>query len=197
MANIVAVLWVLVILNAILLNDYHLSKSGVAVIVSAEALPAIVHPFSNTHLSRFHLDSSYNHNERWNDAHNCISSSLLSSPTVATTATATATAGVVLDRRQLNPSTPSSSILVPTPSPSPSETQSPPEVSVTTSTGSAPTLAPPITAPRPSVKPGLLTDYEYENYWDPDPNTLRLGVLLSFNENPEKREAAMVRNSLS
>ncbi|KAF9586414.1 hypothetical protein BGW38_005354 [Lunasporangiospora selenospora] len=50
---------------------------------------------------------------------------------------------------------------------------------------------------RPSVKPNLLTDYEFNHLWDPDPNTLRLGVLMPFDDNPEERESKLARKGLS
>lgn len=53
------------------------------------------------------------------------------------------------------------------------------------------------TSPRPRTKPWMLTDYEYDNYWDPKPNTLRLGVLLPFNANPQDRESSLARKGLS
>ncbi|KAF8953709.1 hypothetical protein BGZ46_003157, partial [Entomortierella lignicola] len=52
-------------------------------------------------------------------------------------------------------------------------------------------------SPRPLVKPPLLTDYEYNTYWDPNPESLRLGVLLPFSASPEDRDSALARKGLS
>ncbi|KAF9301104.1 hypothetical protein BGZ74_007085, partial [Mortierella antarctica] len=51
--------------------------------------------------------------------------------------------------------------------------------------------------PRPDEKPYLLTDFEYETMWNPDYNTLRLGVLLPFSAKPTERQALMVRKTMS
>jgi len=51
--------------------------------------------------------------------------------------------------------------------------------------------------PRPAVKPYLLTDFEYETMWNPDYNTLRLGVLLPFNAKETEQQALMVRKTMS
>ncbi|KAG0040488.1 hypothetical protein BGZ82_002204 [Podila clonocystis] len=50
---------------------------------------------------------------------------------------------------------------------------------------------------RPTVKPHLLTDFEFETMWDPRMDTLRLGVLLPFNSKAPDREASLVRKGLS
>jgi hypothetical protein len=56
---------------------------------------------------------------------------------------------------------------------------------------------PPISAPRPARKPSLLTDYEYESMWDPQPDTIRFGVLLPLNAIDHYLEASTVRRTLS
>ncbi|KAG9071059.1 hypothetical protein KI688_008602 [Linnemannia hyalina] len=50
---------------------------------------------------------------------------------------------------------------------------------------------------RPAQKPRLLTQFEFDTMWDPDPNTLRLGILLSLNLPSTQREATMVRSAIS
>ncbi|KAG0270591.1 hypothetical protein BGZ95_001630 [Linnemannia exigua] len=54
-----------------------------------------------------------------------------------------------------------------------------------------------ITTPRPAKKPSLLTDFEYETMWDPQPDTLRLGVLLPLNAIDHYLEASTIRKTLS
>ncbi|KAK3846161.1 MAG: hypothetical protein J3R72DRAFT_516456 [Linnemannia gamsii] len=54
----------------------------------------------------------------------------------------------------------------------------------------------PTDIPRPK-KPRLLTDFEFDTMWNPDPNTLRLGIILSLNAQVTQREATMVRKALS
>ncbi|KAF8985974.1 hypothetical protein BGZ52_009706 [Haplosporangium bisporale] len=51
--------------------------------------------------------------------------------------------------------------------------------------------------PRPPVKPYLLTDFEYETMWNPDYNSLRLGVLLPFSAKATERQALLVRKTMS
>lgn len=50
---------------------------------------------------------------------------------------------------------------------------------------------------RPITKPSLITDFEFETMWDPQMNTLRLGVLLPFNAKKTERVASLVRKGLS
>lgn len=50
---------------------------------------------------------------------------------------------------------------------------------------------------RPTVKPHLLTDFEFETMWDPRMDTLRLGVLLPFSSNKTVRETSLVRKGLT
>ncbi|KAI8605767.1 periplasmic binding protein-like I [Dissophora ornata] len=50
--------------------------------------------------------------------------------------------------------------------------------------------------PRPPKKPSLLTDYEYHNHWDPQNNTLRLGVLLSLSTSPSDYESTTIRKAI-
>ncbi|KAF9546684.1 hypothetical protein EC957_009444 [Mortierella hygrophila] len=50
---------------------------------------------------------------------------------------------------------------------------------------------------RPAQKPRLLTQFEFDTMWDPDPKTLRLGILLSLNLPSTQREATLVRNAIS
>ncbi|KAF9141058.1 hypothetical protein BGX30_005533 [Mortierella sp. GBA39] len=50
---------------------------------------------------------------------------------------------------------------------------------------------------RPTQKPRLLTQFEFDTMWDPDPKTLRLGILLSLNVPSTQLEATMVRNAIS
>lgn len=53
------------------------------------------------------------------------------------------------------------------------------------------------TTPRPATKSSLLTDYEYVTMWDPQPDTIRFGVLLPLNAIDPYLEASIVRKSLS
>ncbi|KAF9294506.1 hypothetical protein BGZ88_003764 [Linnemannia elongata] len=55
----------------------------------------------------------------------------------------------------------------------------------------------PTDMPRPAQKPRLLTQFEFDTMWDPDPKTLRLGILLSLNAPSTQREAIMVRKAIS
>ncbi|KAF9331878.1 hypothetical protein BG006_005252 [Podila minutissima] len=75
----------------------------------------------------------------------------------------------------------------------------PPPSSLTTATPSPspPPVDPIPDLPRPDEKPYLLTDFEYETMWNPDYNTLRLGVLLPFSTKPTERQALMVRKTMS
>ncbi|KAG0298657.1 hypothetical protein BGZ98_000125 [Dissophora globulifera] len=50
---------------------------------------------------------------------------------------------------------------------------------------------------RPTQKPALLTDFEYETMWDADLNTLRLGVLLPLNGDPHLRDYSLTRKAIS
>ncbi|KAG0089092.1 hypothetical protein BGZ92_005307 [Podila epicladia] len=50
---------------------------------------------------------------------------------------------------------------------------------------------------RPTFKPRLLTDFEFDTMWDPRMDTLRLGVLLPFNSKKTDQEASLVRKGLS
>ena len=77
-------------------------------------------------------------------------------------------------------------------SPAPTQTNLPPSATASTTVVSLPTAL-----PRPPTKPRLLTDFEYNTMWDPDMNTLRLGVLLNLNAGPRERESIMVRKTLS
>ncbi|KAF9289444.1 hypothetical protein BGZ68_009354 [Mortierella alpina] len=55
----------------------------------------------------------------------------------------------------------------------------------------------PVDLPRPTQKPRLLTEYEFETMWDPDLRTLRLGVLLPFNAPAVGPTPALVRHGLT
>lgn len=58
-------------------------------------------------------------------------------------------------------------------------------------------VGPLVSSSRPAKKPSLLTDYEYEYMWDPQPNTIRFGVLLPLNAIDHYLEASTVRRTLS
>ncbi|KAF9952688.1 hypothetical protein BGZ72_005999 [Mortierella alpina] len=55
----------------------------------------------------------------------------------------------------------------------------------------------PADSPRPTQKPRLLTEYEFETMWDPDLRTLRLGVLLPFNAPETEPASSLVRHGLT
>ncbi|KAG0091951.1 hypothetical protein BGZ92_011214, partial [Podila epicladia] len=74
----------------------------------------------------------------------------------------------------------------------------PPSSSTTATPRSSPRPLIPIPdLPRPDVKPYLLTDFEYETMWNPNYNTLRLGVMLPFSAKPTERQALTVRKTMS
>ncbi|KAG0234113.1 Taste receptor type 1 member 3 [Mortierella sp. GBA43] len=50
---------------------------------------------------------------------------------------------------------------------------------------------------RPSTKPRLLTEEEYETLWDANMDTLRIGVLLSLNAKDDIKERTIVRKAIS
>ncbi|GJJ70868.1 hypothetical protein EMPS_03218 [Entomortierella parvispora] len=60
-----------------------------------------------------------------------------------------------------------------------------------------PFLAEDATPPRPAKKPLLITDYEFEHYWYPNMNTLRIGFILELNTPPQKRIETVIRKCLS
>ncbi|KAF9575126.1 hypothetical protein EC968_004352 [Mortierella alpina] len=75
-------------------------------------------------------------------------------------------------------------------------------------TGSSPAIPQPLATqstipqipadlPRPTQKPRLLTEYEFETMWDPDLRTLRLGVLLPFNAPAMGPIPTLVRHGLT
>lgn len=75
---------------------------------------------------------------------------------------------------------------------------SPPSSSTAATPTSSPHPVIPIPdLPRPDVKPYLLTDFEYDTMWNPNYNTLRLGVLLPFSSKPSERQSLMVRKTMS
>ncbi|KAG0326636.1 hypothetical protein BG000_001292 [Podila horticola] len=75
---------------------------------------------------------------------------------------------------------------------------SPPSSSTAATPTSSPHPVIPIPdLPRPDVKPYLLTDFEYDTMWNPNYNTLRLGVLLPFSSKPSERQSLVVRKTMS
>ncbi|KAF9156133.1 hypothetical protein DFQ26_009458 [Actinomortierella ambigua] len=50
---------------------------------------------------------------------------------------------------------------------------------------------------RPSIRPSLLTEQEYKDLWDPQPDKFRLGVLLPFNTPKTDLDAKLIRNGFS
>ncbi|KAF9100596.1 hypothetical protein BGX27_000323 [Mortierella sp. AM989] len=55
----------------------------------------------------------------------------------------------------------------------------------------------PTILPRPSDKPLLLTQFEYETMWDANMSTMRLGVLLALNAPFTEKETIMARKAFS
>lgn len=77
-----------------------------------------------------------------------------------------------------------------------STTSSNPQTTTSPQTSLRPTASIPDT-PHPTVKPYLLTDFEYETMWNPNYNSLRLGVLLPFNAKATGGQAIVVRKTMS